>query len=170
MSFSPTGLNVPSPTCNNTFVTITPFALICSKSSGVKCNPAVGAAAEPSTLAYTVLYLSLNLLGCALIYGGSGITPTLSKMFSNTPSNLKLTIFPPKSVSDTTVRLSSGEISIIEPTFARLPGLIKTSQSVKLSLFKSKISIFALVSLLTPYSLAGITFVLFTTSTSPGFR
>ena len=46
-----TGLKVPIPTCNVTFATSIPFAFIFSKSSGVKCSPAVGAAAEPSYFA-----------------------------------------------------------------------------------------------------------------------
>lgn len=43
-----TGLKVPRPTCNVMLTTLTPFSLIFSSSSFVKCNPAVGAAAEPS--------------------------------------------------------------------------------------------------------------------------
>lgn len=49
-----TGRKVPSPTCRRISAISTPFSRIFFKSSGVKCNPAVGAAAEPRTLAYTV--------------------------------------------------------------------------------------------------------------------
>ena len=46
-----TGRNVPSPTCSSTGTTSTPFSRMRSSSSGVKCRPAVGAAAEPSCFA-----------------------------------------------------------------------------------------------------------------------
>ena len=42
-----TGLKVPKPTCKVTWTISIPLALILSKSSVVKCKPAVGAAAEP---------------------------------------------------------------------------------------------------------------------------
>ena len=41
-------MNVPIPTCNVTFAILTPFSSIFFNNSGVKCSPAVGAAAEPS--------------------------------------------------------------------------------------------------------------------------
>ena len=47
-------LKVPKPTCNVTSTTVTPFSFNFEKISSVKCKPAVGAAAEPLTLAYTV--------------------------------------------------------------------------------------------------------------------
>ena len=64
MLFSFTGLNVPSPTCSVTSAISTHLFFTSSKSSFVKCNPAVGAAAEPLSLEYTVwyLYASSNLL------------------------------------------------------------------------------------------------------------
>ena len=43
-----TGLKVPKPTCKRTSSISTPFALIWAIKSVVKCNPAVGAALEPS--------------------------------------------------------------------------------------------------------------------------
>ena len=55
-----TGLNVPIPTWSVTLAIFTPFCLILSNNSSVKCNPAVGAAAEPSYFAYTVWYLSFS--------------------------------------------------------------------------------------------------------------
>ena len=42
------------PTCNVTFAISTCFFCISSSNSGVKCSPAVGAAADPSNFAYTV--------------------------------------------------------------------------------------------------------------------
>lgn len=49
-----TGRNVPNPTWSVTSAIWTPFSRIVCNSSGVKCSPAVGAAAEPSYFAYTV--------------------------------------------------------------------------------------------------------------------
>ena len=49
-----TGRNVPSPTCSVINTISTPLALIASSNSVVKCRPAVGAAAEPISLAKTV--------------------------------------------------------------------------------------------------------------------
>jgi hypothetical protein len=49
-----TGLNVSSPTTSSTFAVSMPRAASDASSSGVKCNPAVGAAAEAGSLAYTV--------------------------------------------------------------------------------------------------------------------
>ena len=46
-----TGRKVPSPTCSVTWAIFTPFFSIWRSSSGVKCRPAVGAAAEPSCFA-----------------------------------------------------------------------------------------------------------------------
>ena len=54
ISSSLTGRKVPSPTCSVTKHSRTPFAAIFSSSSLVKCSPAVGAAAEPSSREYTV--------------------------------------------------------------------------------------------------------------------
>ncbi len=42
------GLNVPRPTCSVTLSTVTPPSASAASSAGVKCSPAVGAAAEPS--------------------------------------------------------------------------------------------------------------------------
>ena len=53
-----TGRNVPRPTCNVTGAIRTPWAAIFSSSAWVKCSPAVGAAAEPLILEYTVWYRS----------------------------------------------------------------------------------------------------------------
>jgi Holliday junction DNA helicase RuvB subunit len=49
-----TGLKVPAPTCNSTSARVTPRLASLSRSSGVKCNPAVGAATEPGSRAKTV--------------------------------------------------------------------------------------------------------------------
>ena len=49
-----TGLNVPAPTCSTTSTRLTPREATASSSSGVKCSPAVGAATEPRSRAYTV--------------------------------------------------------------------------------------------------------------------
>ena len=51
MLSSLTGRKVPSPTCSVTSTMFTPLARMVSSSSGVKCSPAVGAAALPSSLA-----------------------------------------------------------------------------------------------------------------------
>ena len=48
------GWNVPAPTCRVTRWTSIPRARIFPRSSGVRCSPAVGAAAEPNSRAYTV--------------------------------------------------------------------------------------------------------------------
>ena len=47
-SSTSTGLNVPGPMCRSSATTATPLARSASSSSGVKCNPAVGAATLPS--------------------------------------------------------------------------------------------------------------------------
>ena len=49
-----TGRKVPRPTWSVTYPIFTPLARIFSSSSGVKWSPAVGAAALPRTLEYTV--------------------------------------------------------------------------------------------------------------------
>ena len=54
ISSSLTGRNVPSPTCSVTKHSRTPIAAILASSSFVKCSPAVGAAALPSSREYTV--------------------------------------------------------------------------------------------------------------------
>ena len=54
MSSSFTGRKVPSPTWSVTYPMETPRSLTRSISAFVKCSPAVGAAAEPLTRAYTV--------------------------------------------------------------------------------------------------------------------
>ena len=48
---SVTGAKVSRPTCSVTRVKFTPYAAILSMSQGVKCSPAVGAAAEPLSAA-----------------------------------------------------------------------------------------------------------------------
>ena len=45
-----TGLNVPAPTCRVSSSNATPFSRKASKTRGVKCRPAVGAATEPFIL------------------------------------------------------------------------------------------------------------------------
>ncbi len=53
-SSASTGRNVPTPTSRVSATRVTPFASISCNNSGVKCSPAVGAATEPGTRAYTV--------------------------------------------------------------------------------------------------------------------
>ncbi len=48
------GLKVPRPTCSVTLSTVTPAAASAASRPGVKCRPAVGAAAEPSAHEYVV--------------------------------------------------------------------------------------------------------------------
>ena len=131
MSSSFTGLNVPSPTCSVTNPIFIPFSLIFFKSSGVKCSPAVGAAAEPRSFAYTVWYLFLSF-NFSFMYGGSGICPiesSLSKKFV-TASNF-IILFPSGrisliSASKKTLSLSPNKN--LNPGFAFLPGFTKVSQ------------------------------------------
>ena len=61
-----------------------PFSSIFLSNSGVKCKPAVGAAAEPYSLAYTVWYISL-FSSFSWIYGGSGMVPNFSKISIKIP-------------------------------------------------------------------------------------
>ena len=51
---SGSGLKVPRPTCRVTLSRETPAAASAASSSGVKCSPAVGAAADPSAREYVV--------------------------------------------------------------------------------------------------------------------
>ena len=54
ISSSFTGRKVPSPTCSVTKHSLTPMSAMRPSSSFVKCSPAVGAAALPSSREYTV--------------------------------------------------------------------------------------------------------------------
>ncbi|MBA7483050.1 hypothetical protein ES707_18560 [subsurface metagenome] len=53
-SSSRTGMKVSSPMCRVTNRHSTPISAMCSISCGVKCSPAVGAAALPGSWEYTV--------------------------------------------------------------------------------------------------------------------
>ena len=54
MFSSYTGLNVQSPTCKQRYLSSTFLFSSCFISSGVKCNEAVGAAADPISSAKNV--------------------------------------------------------------------------------------------------------------------
>ena len=169
MFFSLTGLKVPIPTCKVTFAICIPFFSISFKSSFVKWSPAVGAAADPSYFAYTVWYLSLSFkLSC--IYGGNGISPIWSNISLNIPSYVNLTFLVP---SCNVSKISACNIPFPNITFAPLcnllPGLTIASQISPSKFFNNTNSTLAPVSFF-PYSLAGITFVLFLTRQSPGLK
>ena len=71
-----TGLKVPGPTSRSRSAIRTPAVASRSSSASVKCNPAVGAATEPSRRAYTVWYRSSSMEpGAWVMYGGSGSRP-----------------------------------------------------------------------------------------------
>ena len=145
-----TGRNVPSPTCSVTYPIFTPFAFSLSSSSGVKCKPAVGAAAEPLCFAKTVWYLSLSS-SFLVIYGGSGISPSSSRTFSNTPSYSNLTRRLPSFITSKISALSLPSPNTnLAPGFARLPGFKITSHVSSECLFKSKNSIAPPVPSFTP--------------------
>ena len=136
----------------------------------MKCRPAVGAAAEPSCSAYTVWYLFLSSSLC-VIYGGRGISPSSSRMFSNTPSYSNLMIrLPPSMTSSTSAISLPPPKEILSPGFAFLPGRTSTSHVSISLLTRRRISIAAPVPTLSPYNLAGSTFVLLMTRQSPAFR
>ena len=149
-----------------------PFSFIFSKSSSVKCNPAVGAAADPSYFAYTVWYLSLSF-SLSVMYGGKGIKPILSSISLKIPSYSKWTSLSPFSI---TSRISAcnkpSPKSTFTPSLNFLPGLTITSQLSFSNCFNSKnsTSFSEVLPTIFPYSLAGITFVLFLTRQSPGSK
>ncbi len=146
-----------------------PFSLISPSRSSVKCKPAVGAAAEPRSLEYTVWYLSWSS-SFALIYGGKGILPNFSSISSNTPSYLNSTILVPSSATSTTSALSSPlPNSKTLPGLALLPGFTSVCHLLMSSLLSKRNSTSAPVVFL-PKIRAGMTLVLLSTRQSPGFR
>ena len=143
-----------------------------------KCKPAVGAATAPSFLAYIVWYLSVSSgRGSLFIYLGRGVCPSsfnLSRNSEYTPSNKKRKVLPLDVVLSITsaTKLSSSPKYNLLPIRIFLAGSTNTSHNL-CSLFSSlnkKTSILAPVFSLLPNNLAGKTFVLFRTITSPSSK
>ena len=122
------------------------------------------------------------------MYGGSGISPSVSSTSSKTPSNEKRMMRLPSGVIFSTVassgqrpRASASPNTIVAPFFSFFPGLTRHSQTqapcppeasagVSALLperFSNRTSTAAPVSGFFPYSLAGITFVSFKMRRSP---
>ena len=78
------GRNVSIPTCKVTSARFTPLLFSSRKSEGVKCRPAVGAAADPGRSAKTVWYLSISSVRAtpSRIYPGRGTRPTRDRKSS----------------------------------------------------------------------------------------
>ena len=93
-----------------------------------------------------------------------------SNISINIPSYINLKCLIPSSKHSVHTALSLSLNFIVVPTFTLLAGLHKHSHILLLSSFNINNSITALVSVLTPIILAGITLVSFTTKTSPLFK
>ena len=123
-----------------------PFSSIFFNNSSVKCNPAVGAAAEPSYFAYTVWYLSLSFkLSC--IYGGKGISPILSRISLKIPSYSNFTFLVPScNVSNISALNNPSPNITFAPECNLFPGLTIASQMSPSRFFSRTNSTFAPVS------------------------
>ena len=83
-SSTSTERNVPNPTCNVNSAKFIPFNSKRFNNSREKCNPAVGAATAPSSLANMVWYISSSIGSTSrLIYFGRGVSPSSVIIFLN---------------------------------------------------------------------------------------
>ena len=106
-----------------------------------------------------------------MIYGGSGIWPSLSRISSKIPSYSNwISRFPSSTTSITFPFKSPSPKETSAPTFIFLPGFTRVSQTLSDFLFKRRTSIPASVPILCPMRRAGITFVSLITRQSPFFR